>query len=219
MVHAQLPSDCRALIVEPEPMQALALDCLLAELGMRRMGPVRSLSELKVLVAKQQPSVALVDAEMKEDLVPIAEYLERHDVPFAFLAIGAVNEWLGGLESLRNRPRVRRPFHGPTLEATVGALYRERLRRQISHLDRHLAGGRGRLGRQIRMMEQLDSAGHDTAMADSLAREYGRLLRTARGWRCFLAARLEALSVQTTAAHAVGVAVGEHRARTGLADG
>ena len=47
----QLPEHCRALIVEPEPMQAFALDCLLAELGCRRMGPVGSLRDLEEAVS------------------------------------------------------------------------------------------------------------------------------------------------------------------------
>jgi hypothetical protein len=46
MTVTTFPDDCRALIVEPEPVQAMALDLMLEELGWRSLGPAGSLTQV-----------------------------------------------------------------------------------------------------------------------------------------------------------------------------
>jgi hypothetical protein len=192
----QLPEHCRALIVEPEPMQAFALDCLLAELGCRRMGPVGSLRDLEKLLAKRRPSFTLVEADLNDELEPIADCLTRSEVPFALMAIGPANQRLDRSETFRHRPRIGRPFHAPTLQAAACGLYRQSLCRAIASADANLKQGRLRLARQLRLIKRMAAAGQDAASADDLALEYGRLPRTMGATRQILARRLNSLADQ-----------------------
>ena len=119
---------------------------------------------------------------LNQELQPVSELLDEHDVPFAFVAIGAENQVLDRHPMLNNRPRIHRPYHGPTLHAAARSLYGDSVTRRIARVDRHLAEGKARLARQIALIERLAAAGADTSTADALAREYGRALKARRLW-------------------------------------
>jgi hypothetical protein len=93
--------------------------------------------------------------------------------------------------TLRSRPRVRRPFHAPTLHTAMCGLYQDNLARTIATADRHIAQGQLRLANQLRLIEELAAKGQETDQAHALAREFGRLLQTMRTSRGLLARRLE----------------------------
>jgi hypothetical protein len=188
------PEDCRVMIVEPEPIQAMTLECLLDEFSCRRIGPVGSLPELEELLAKRRPSFALVAADLDDELEPVAATLDELHVPFALLAIGPKNDLIDQSSRLRDRPRVRRPFHAPTLHSVMSTLYRHSVSIAVAAVECHIEEGRERLARQLRLIERLAERGHDTAKADALAREYGRLLQTMRASREILTRRLENFS-------------------------
>ena len=61
----RFPEDCRALLIEPEPLQAMTLELMFQEFGCRRMGPARSYREVEELLSRRRPSFALVDADPK----------------------------------------------------------------------------------------------------------------------------------------------------------
>jgi hypothetical protein len=193
---AKLPGGCRALIVDGEPLQALALECLLEELGCQPVGPARSVAEVEQRLRQEHPNFALVDCGLVEWLTPLAACLDRSRVPFALLAVCAEGATLDRIECVRDRPRLTRPYHGPSLHAVAVALYRADLRAKIEEADRHLVEGRSRLARQLRLIERLEAAGQDTALANALAREYGRLLRMMRASRALLGRRLDNFSDQ-----------------------
>jgi AmiR/NasT family two-component response regulator len=191
MALARLPADCRALVVENEPVQALALECLLEELGCRAVGPAGSVAEVEALLDRERPNFALVEGDLRAGLPELAGCLARRGVPFALLAVGRDGRDLDRIAGLAGRPHLARPFHAPSLRAVAGALYRADLEARVADADRHLEQGRARLARQLRLVERLAAAGADTAPAEGLAREYGRLLRTLRGSRALLGRRLD----------------------------
>jgi hypothetical protein len=138
-----------------------------------------------------RPCFALVDVELDDKLEPVTAFLARNQVPFAILAMGPEARVLDRSEALRDRPRIQRPFHGPTLQATAGSLCRQGLCSALENADRNLAEGRLRLARQVKLVERMAAAGQDTTAVEALAREYGRLLKTMRTSRRLLAQRMD----------------------------
>jgi len=194
MVPATPADDCCALIVEHEPVQAFALECLLGELGCRTIGPLTAVKEVEKVLTEERPSFALLEGNMPEQtLLPLADCLTGHDVPFVLLAVGSGRGTWDQLDSLRERPRLTRPFHPPSLKQAVNSLYRDDLANKLAWMDRHLAEGRRRLAQQLRLVERLNAAGQDATLADSMGREYGRLLQTMRATREILANRHDLL--------------------------
>ena len=185
------PYDCHALLVEPEPVTAMALDLLLEEFGCRSIGPVDSLAGVTQLLSRMQPSFALIDVDLRDELEPITAYLSRHEVPFALMAVGAEARVLEQVESLRDYPRLLRPLDAGSLHATASALYQEHLRMAIASADRHIARDRLRLLNQLKLIEHLAAAGQDTTAADALAQRSRRLMATMRTTRLLLARRME----------------------------
>jgi hypothetical protein len=119
----QLPTGCRVLVVESEPLFFMGIDLLLAEFGCRGIGPVETLIEVQRVLAKERPSFAFVGIDLGAELEAIAKHLERKAVPFALLANGLVRRPFHRLAGLRDRLYVLRPFHGPTLHAAACSLY------------------------------------------------------------------------------------------------
>lgn len=194
MPLATLPNDCRALIVEPEPVHAMALDLLLGEFGCRRTGIAASHTQVEKYLKHRQPSFALIDASLGDELQPIAECLDHKEVPFGILTFGARSTLLGHSKALRDRPKIDRPFHAPTLHATASVLYRQWLHAAIANSDRHIAQGQQRLANQLKLIERLAGRGADTTLADGLAREYGRTLQAMRTTRRILAKQLDSFA-------------------------
>jgi hypothetical protein len=187
---AMFPKDCWVFIVESEPLQAMTLDCLVEEFGCQRLGPASTFREAEKLLHTQRPHFALVAVDVDDELEPVTSLLDREEIVFALLAIGPANAVLDRSEKLRSRPRVQRPFHGPTLHAAMCGLYRSNLAKAIDKADWHLMQGQQRLARQLRLIEEIAARGDDTAQADALAREYARQLQTIRAARSTLTQRL-----------------------------
>jgi hypothetical protein len=191
MSMSTFPSDCHALIVEPEPLHAMALDLLLEEFGCRSMGPVDSRSGVKLLLSRMRPSFALVEVDLREELQPIAACLIQHEVPFALMAVGAEARVPEQIEGLRDRPRLLRPLHPASLHATAAALYQEHLAIAMASTDRHIEQAQSRLMSQLALIEQLTAVSHDTTAADALAQRFCQQLSAMRTTRLLLARRLE----------------------------
>ena len=66
----------------------MALDLLLKDFGCRSVGPAFSFDTVESLVSKSQPSFALIDVDLGDELLPAAECLARREVPFAFMDFG-----------------------------------------------------------------------------------------------------------------------------------
>ena len=123
---------------------------LLEEFKCRRMGPAGTLAEVEKLLGRRRPSFALVVTDLDDELEPVAATLDELHVPFALLAIGPKNDLIDqSSRLLRYRPRVRRPFHAPTLHSAMCMLYRGSVRAAVAAVECHIEG-RARLARQPR---------------------------------------------------------------------
>jgi hypothetical protein len=167
----------------------MTLDCLVEEFGCQRLGSAGTVNDLEKLLHMQRPHFALVAVDVDDELEPVASLLDREEIVFALLAVGPANAVLDRSEQLRSRPRVQRPFHGPTLHAAMCGLYRSNLVKAIDKADWHLKQAQQRLAGQLRLIEEIAARGEDTAQADALAREYARQLQTMREARSTLAQR------------------------------
>src|SRR5262249_54819236 len=155
-----IPAECRALVVDREPLQAFAVELLLDQIGCRHVGPAGRYKEVEELLSKRRPSIALIDADLGQELQPVCELLDERDVPFAFLAIGLADQLLDGHPRLSSRPRIHRPYHSPTLHAATCSLYSDSLARKIVRVDRLIGEGKARLAKQIALIERLAAGGH-----------------------------------------------------------
>lgn len=108
---------CRILVVEDEALITFEIESTLAALGCEVVGPVSS-----VEVALQQARVAPLDAAILDVTVrggktyPVAEQLIARGIPFV-LASG-YGAWALP-ETLRDRPRLMKPFTAAQLEEQV----------------------------------------------------------------------------------------------------
>jgi CheY-like chemotaxis protein len=158
MAPLRLPTTCRVLVVEKEPVQALALEYVLEDIGCRAVGPVWQADDVLRSVRRGAPNLALVDSNLQGHLLPAVACLNRFRVPIAFLTMGGESDALDRVRDLRARPRVDRPFHAPTVFRTALELYRQDLEDKIARADQRIAEGRRRLGDQLRRMERSGAA-------------------------------------------------------------
>jgi hypothetical protein len=112
-------------------------------------------------------------------------------VPFAVLTTGGDPNLLAH-PLLGAAPRLAKPYRSAELLRSVGELRRADLRAQLARAKRHLAEGRERLARQLRLTRRLAAAGHEVALAKQLLRGIARSLRLMRAHRAYLRRQLEA---------------------------
>lgn len=112
------------LIVEDEPIIALALEATLEDLGFKDIHVAHTLDEAAALLAAHpqgQPfALALLDVNVGDALVfPLAEELRRRGVPFAF-STGRHPRDLP--ETWRHHLVISKPADDAALTAAIGAL-------------------------------------------------------------------------------------------------
>jgi hypothetical protein len=186
---ARLPPHSCALIVEDEPVQGLALECALEELGCRPVGPASTVDWVEKLIAHERPNFALLEGHMlAKSLQALADCLDQHEVPFAVLDIGDETSGL-----LPGRPRLRRPFHLPDFSAMSTVLLRTDLQSKIATADQRIAEGVARLASQVRRVERLEQLGSDTVTVTAMTREIARALKLMRESRELLFGQFSAL--------------------------
>lgn len=102
----------RILVVEDEPLIAMMVEDMLAELG-AVIGPAGSLAEA-LLLAEEQIDAALLDVNLEgERVYPVAERLTVRGVPFVIATgYGATgNDWQG------RAPTIEKPYRRTDLQA------------------------------------------------------------------------------------------------------
>ncbi|WP_293678657.1 response regulator [uncultured Phenylobacterium sp.] len=98
----------RILVVDDEPLVALMIEDLLADLGCEVVGPVASVADALPLAQIAGLSGALLDVNLGDEVVyPVAEVLQRAGIPFAFVTgyagLGVAPEFAGA-------PVLRKPL-------------------------------------------------------------------------------------------------------------
>ena len=77
----------RVLVVEDNPLLAMALEDLLESEGVNTVGPARSVADGLELLRDEGVDAAILDIELGDERVwPIAEQLHRQAIPFVFLS-------------------------------------------------------------------------------------------------------------------------------------
>lgn len=78
-------SGMTVLVVEDDFIVAYDMQMMLEEQGARVLGPATSLAEAQALLAKERPTVAVLDVNLNGEYVfPLAEELRAKKVPFLF---------------------------------------------------------------------------------------------------------------------------------------
>ncbi len=110
----------RILVVDDQPMIAALLADWLDELGHETIGPAYNAASALALIEADAPDAAIIDVSLgKETGYPIAEHLERLNVPFAF-ATGHADEGL--IPNFAHRPVMPKPFDFEALRGVVGEM-------------------------------------------------------------------------------------------------
>jgi CheY-like chemotaxis protein len=110
-------SGLRVLVVEDEPLIALALADLLEDLGCEVVGPACNLQEAEALGREAAVDGAILDVSLGQDKVfPVADILSERLIPFAFTT--GYGE-AGVRPSDRQRPILQKPYDPERLKAIV----------------------------------------------------------------------------------------------------
>lgn len=102
-------SGVTVLVVEDDFIVAYDIQTLLEEQGARVLGPAANLAEAQALLAKEHPTVAVLDVNLGGEYVfALADELLARDVPFVFATAYADDDRLFP-EQIRNAPRLCKP--------------------------------------------------------------------------------------------------------------
>jgi CheY-like chemotaxis protein len=102
-------SGMTVLVVEDDFIVAYDMQMMLQEQGARVLGPATSLVEAQQLLAKERPTVAVLDVNLNGEYVfPLAEALRAQQVPFVFASAYADEDRLFP-EPVRGAPRLAKP--------------------------------------------------------------------------------------------------------------
>jgi CheY-like chemotaxis protein len=108
----------RVLVVEDEPIIAMALEDMLLDLGCEVVGPASTLAEAQALAETAAIDAAMLDININNGRsYVVADELRRRAVPFAF-ATGYGEE---GIEHT-DAPVLQKPYRQAQVEAVLGRL-------------------------------------------------------------------------------------------------
>lgn len=113
----------RFLVVEDETLIAVLIEDALLEMGCEVAGLVGKLDAAIQLADTGKFDAAILDVTVRGGKIyPVAERLVARGIPFAFSS--GYGDWALP-ESLRNRPRLTKPFTLTALQEQVRALCKE----------------------------------------------------------------------------------------------
>lgn len=117
-MHYQLYGK-RVLVVEDNPIIAYDISDQVAQSGAEAIGPALDLSDGLRLTSENQLDAALLDIELGDEYVwPIAEALDRHAVPYAFVSAQCDTDFMP--EPYRHHLCIRKPARpGQIAEALI----------------------------------------------------------------------------------------------------
>ncbi|MGK6356522.1 response regulator [Sphingomonas sp. DT-207] len=108
----------RILVVEDEPVVAMALEDMLAALGCEIVGPASRLAEGLALAETEPLDAAILDINLGRDTsIPVADLLRLRDVPFSFASgYGAPPE------GYDEAPLIEKPYREDDVKAVLEVL-------------------------------------------------------------------------------------------------
>jgi CheY-like chemotaxis protein len=124
-------SGMRILVVEDEPLLAMASEDLLADSGCTVAGPASSVKQGMQLIEREAIDGAILDINLKGEMVfPLADALAERSIPFVYVT------GYGKLLRACNhgRPVLQKPYSNQQLLKIIGE-WRPRLRPAPDHTD------------------------------------------------------------------------------------
>lgn len=108
----------RILVVEDEPVLAMMVEDLLADLGCCVVGPALRLAEAETLAREERLDGAVLDVNIGgEASFAVADILARRSIPFCF----ATGYGEAGIPArFRSAPVLQKPYRPETLRDAVG---------------------------------------------------------------------------------------------------
>jgi CheY-like chemotaxis protein len=120
----------RVLVVEDETLIAVVIEDTLMGLGCEIVGPTGRLDAALLLADEGNFDLAILDVTIRGGKVyPVAERLVAHGIPFVFAS--GYGDWVLP-ETLRDRPRLMKPFTISALEERIRLLCDEAAIRKVS---------------------------------------------------------------------------------------
>ena len=113
--EAQPAKQAKLLIVEDDVMIRVVLADMLCELGYTVAAEAASIDEALEATRKTDFDLAILDADLKGRVSPVADALVARDIRFVFVT-GYGDH---GLSAYRDRPTLRKPFQIDALKRTL----------------------------------------------------------------------------------------------------
>jgi DNA-binding response OmpR family regulator len=111
---------CRVLVVEDEMLIAMEVEDALQALGCQILGPVATVDRALKLALEETFDAAVLDVTIRGgNAYPVAEVLLARGIPFVFAS--GYGDWALP-ETLRNQPRLTKPFTAAQLEEQIISL-------------------------------------------------------------------------------------------------
>jgi DNA-binding response OmpR family regulator len=111
----------RVLIVEDEMLIAMIIEDALQDSGGEVLGPVATLERALEIAEEEEFDAAILDVTIRGGKVyPVAELLLARGIPFLFAS--GYGDWALP-ETLRDQPRLLKPFTVAALEEQIRLLY------------------------------------------------------------------------------------------------
>ena len=128
----------RVLVVEDEMLIAMMVEDVLRALGCQIVGPVASVDQALKLALEETFDAALLDVTIRGGKVyPVANVLLARGIPFVFAS--GYGEWALP-ETLRDQPRLTKPFTDAQLEEQIISLCNAAKNRVDTDAGRSAAG-------------------------------------------------------------------------------
>lgn len=108
----------RILVVEDEALILMEIEDMLRELGCEIVGPVSTVAAALAAIGENELDGALLDMNLRgEHSLPAAEKLLARGVPFLLVTGYAGRS--GNAPTLKDAPRLTKPFSFPSLKAAM----------------------------------------------------------------------------------------------------
>jgi len=113
----------RVLVVEDEFFIGLRIADVLQYMGCEVVGPVGTVARASAEMDRESIDAALLDVRLREEtVVPVAEILNRRQIPFAVVTASAPDHLPA---SLLDRPYVPKPFTDDDIKTAVLTLLQD----------------------------------------------------------------------------------------------
>ena len=157
----------KVLIVEAEAVPARDLEQTVKALGCAVLGPVGSTTAALHLLHEEHPALAVLDTVLSDgSSLPVAQQLISADVPFALFA--SRDDGLLEHRMLRDVPLLLKPYTPPQLSTSLREFLITELTSSLDRTTRLIVQAWGSIENQVRIINRLALAGHDTSLAEQL---------------------------------------------------